>query len=91
MCYKCLVVCVCVCVCVIFFVFFFVVRHMEVVTFFSVKFYHARKHGDGFMAPIQSLWLKFYWKFKVFTEINVNEQTTKHSSEVSQISNKTKQ
>ena len=28
---------------------------------------------------------------KVFTEINVNEQTTKHSSEVSQISNNSKQ
>ena len=82
----------CVCVCVFFVVVVVVVvRHMEVVTFFSVKFYHARMHGDGFVAPIQSLWLKFYWKFKVFTEINVNEQTTKHSSEVSQISNKTKQ
>ena len=66
---------------------FFVVRHIRAVTFFSVKFYHAKMHSDGCMTPMQSLWLKFYWKFKDFTEINVNEPASKHSSEVSQISN----
>ena len=52
---------------------FIVVRHLGVVTLFSVKFYYARMHSDGFMAPMQWLWLEFYWKFKVFTEISVNE------------------
>ena len=51
---------------------------------------HARMHSDDCMTPMQSLWLKFYWKFKDFTEINVNEPAIKHSSEVSQISNKSK-
>ena len=69
-CYKCLVV-----------FLFIVVRHIRVVTFFPVKFYHARNYGHGFMTPMQSLWLEFYWKFKAFTEINVNKETTKHSSD----------
>ena len=78
MCYKCLVL-------------FFCRQTHWGGNFFSVKFYYAGVHGDGFTAPMQSLWLEFYWKLKVFTEISVNEQTTKHSSEVSQISNELKQ
>ena len=75
---------------------FFCCQMHRVVTFFSGKFYHARMHSDDFMTPMQSLWLEFYWKFKVLTEIWnqcqwTNYQTIKHSSEVSQTSNKPKQ
>ena len=65
--YKCLAV-------------FFVVGQLEV-TFFSLKFYYARMHGDCYMASMQWLWLEFYRKFKIFTEANVTEQTIKHSSD----------
>ena len=65
--YKCLAV-------------FFVVGQLEV-TFFFLKFYYARMHGDCYMASMQWLWLEFYRKFKIFTEANVNEQTIKHSSD----------
>ena len=51
-------------------VFFAVVRHIAVVTFFSVKFYQPSMYR---MPSMQSLLLEFFWKFKVFTEIDINE------------------
>lgn len=43
--------------------------------FLCVKFHYARKNSDDFMVPMQWLRLEFYCNFRVFTEVNVNEQT----------------